>query len=176
MKKLIASAALLLIVLYSFTACEKDDICAEGTPTTPSLVLEFYENENREQLRSITNLRLYAEGVNDTLPVAGQPVTFDRIAIPLRTDAQTTRWFLQYSIPNTNIVNTDILTFNYTSQQIYVSRACGYKSVFYLNPENDSLPGVVLSDEGANNFWIADYSIEQPNIEDENEAHIKIYF
>lgn len=177
MKKLIASIAVFLLLIYGIVSCEKDDICAEGTPTTPSVVIEFYENENREELKNITNLKLYTEGVNDTLPAAGQAVTFNRITIPLKTNEQTTKWFLQYSIPNTSIVNTDVITFNYTSEEIYVSRACGFKSAFYLNPENDASPGVTLSDEGFNDgLWIRDYSIEVPNIENEDETHIKIYF
>jgi len=48
-KYIITSLALLLAV--SFWNCEKDDICAETTPTTPKLVIEFYDNANPTVLK-----------------------------------------------------------------------------------------------------------------------------
>mgnify|MGYP006353373257 FL=1 len=34
---------LLLAVAFTFSSCEKDDICDANTPTTPRLVIGFYD-------------------------------------------------------------------------------------------------------------------------------------
>ena len=66
--------------------------------------------------------------------------------------------------------NIDVITFNYQRVDKYVSRACGFKTLFYLNVTNP----VVLTADGSN--WIQNIVVTQPNIENENEVHVKIYF
>ena len=51
-----------------------------------------------------------------------------------------------------------------------MSRACGFKTLFYLNYTNPT----VLTADGNN--WIQNIVVTQPNIENENEVHVKIYF
>lgn len=171
MKRLIAFSLILCGLLYTVTGCEKDDICTEDTQTTPSVLIEFYDFSNREEPKTVTDLKYYVEGME------GRTVTGTSMVLELRTDAPTTQWILRYKTPNTTVYNFDVLTFNYTAQEIYVSRACGYKSVFTLNPDTDAAPGVVRTDATfPDNLWIRDFSIENYNIENEDEAHIKIYF
>ncbi|NJM80828.1 MAG: hypothetical protein HC854_16675 [Flavobacterium sp.] len=62
----------------------------------------------------------------------------------------------------------DIITFNYTKEDIYISRACGFRTVFNLN---DADPVITIVDD-----WIKDIEVIQPSIENENETHVKIYF
>ena len=45
MKKLIITS-IALVIAFSFWNCEKDDICEDGTPTTPRMIIEFYDNLN----------------------------------------------------------------------------------------------------------------------------------
>ena len=66
--------------------------------------------------------------------------------------------------------NLDEITFNYATQEVYISRACGYKMTFQLNTTD----GTVLTTD--TNNWIQNIVISQPNIENENEIHVKIYF
>ena len=49
---------LLFICLFSisFSSCEKDDICEATTPTTPKLVIEFYDVLNRTVKKNVNNL------------------------------------------------------------------------------------------------------------------------
>lgn len=178
MKKLIASITLLLILTGFSLSCEKDDICAEGTPTTPSLIVEFYNKDNPEELVNIVNLKYYAVGETDTLP--GAPATVNKIELPLRTNATTTKWGLVYtrvlSNGQTTPPNTDFLEFNYVTNEIYVSRACGYKTTFTLNPDLDETPNPVLTDsDTADGFWIHSFTVMTTNIEKEDETHIKIF-
>lgn len=175
MKKGIALFALLLSASY-FISCEKDDICAEGTPTTPSLVIKFFERTNTSQAKNVTNLKVIAEGMTAGVPFGTTDVTStNTIQIPLRTDVNTTTYrFIQRSTATDGTANEDIITFNYTRNELYVSRACGYKTHFYLEPAPDG----AVYDPGTDGAWIGPngVSVEKANIEDENAAHIHIYF
>ena len=174
MKKGIALFALLLIAGY-FVSCEKDDICSEGTPTTPSMVINFFERTNTSQPKNVTNLKVVAEGMTTGVLFGSTEITStSSIQIPLRTNEDTTIYhFIQRSTATDGSINDDLITFNYTRNEIYVSRACGYKTNFYLDPDpnNDA-----VLDAGTDGAWIGTVQVERSNIEDENEAHINIYF
>lgn len=165
MKKIIA----LLLIAFSFSGCEKDDICDPATSTTPGVVIEFYDVDNPNTLQAVTNLRVVAPGFTNA--VAGT-TGVSKITVPIKTTVDTTTLeFIENGADtDTTNDNTDVLTFTYTRETIYVSRACGYKVIFDLTNTNTNL---VATD--ADN-WIDHIVITQPNIETENETHIKIYF
>lgn len=182
MKRLIGSVAVLLVITCISLSCEKDDICAEGTPTTPGIIVEFYNKDNREEAVNLTNLKYYAVGETDTLPAVEDNVTttVNKIELPLRTNATSTKWGLMYTrrLSNGTFIpyNTDFLEFNYTTLETYVSRACGYKTTFELNPDDPEGTSPLKTDsDTADGFWIYDIEVMTTNIENENEAHIKIY-
>jgi hypothetical protein len=54
MKKIIL---LLFVIVYSFSSCEKDDICDANTVTTARLVISFYDVTNSAILKNVTNLK-----------------------------------------------------------------------------------------------------------------------
>ncbi len=177
MKRLIASIAVLLTIAIYLISCEKDDLCADGTPTTPGMVVEFYKAGN-SVVNPVTNFVIYEQGSakRDTLP----PGT-TKWAFPLRTDADEVTWALEYnSIASNNdtIKNTDLFTIRYTRTQTYVSRACGYKTTFTLLPATQGQPNPSVEDtvpaDGA--FIEGDPIVVTPNIENENEVHVQIYF
>lgn len=175
MKKLLLPALVIIFTTILFSGCEKDDICPEGTATTPRLIIDFFENDNQILAKNVSNFQVFAPG-RDTIAIAG-PVS--RIELPLITDGETTQWGLILSSPVTGgyTYNTDFITFNYTTRDIYVSRACGFKSVFTLYPEDAEAPGTVLTDNApADNLWIRSTAVVNPNIENEDEAHLHIYF
>lgn len=160
---------LLLFILMIFTNCEKDDICDPATSTTPGVVIEFYDADSPNTLQTVTNLRVAAPGF--TTAVSGTNGV-SKIIVPIKTTADTTTLeFIENGADtDTTNDNTDVLTFTYTRETIYVSRACGYKVIFDLTNTNTNL---VAAD--ADN-WIDHIVITKPNIETENETHIKIYF
>jgi Family of unknown function (DUF6452) len=160
--------ALSFLLANSFWSCEKDDICTEGTPTTPNLVIEFYDAANPENLKTVANLGVVASGFSTGLSYNG----VSKIKVPLRTNQDiTTLQFIQNgSDTDTANDNSDILTFNYTRTDVFISRACGYKTVFQLLDNNP-----VLTDGDAS-LWISSLNVTQSNIQNENETHIKIYF
>ena len=74
---------------------------------------------------------------------------------------------------STSSPNEDFLVFNYTTETVYVSRACGYKTIYKLN----DLDGVILTDTTTpDGLWMQNPTIQTNTITTENEIHIKVYF
>lgn len=175
MKRLIASIAVLLIITSYLMSCEKDDICAEDTPTTPGLVVEFYK-EGTSVTNTVQNFVYYVPGSpkRDTL------ASGTKITLPLRTDLDEVIWALEYNTVSSGGIKytkTDLFTVKYTRKNSYVSRACGYKTTFTLNADTQQDPNPFLSDiESPEDLYIEDVVVVTPNIETENEVHVKIYF
>ena len=168
MKKIIV----LILILSVFISCEKDDICSAETSTTPMLILRFYDIANEEETKQVPNLLVY--GLDD----AGERVLFDHIgstasntdsiAIPLRTNGNLTRFVLHRDFENADFEtgNFDVITAIYEREEVYVSRACGYKDIFNnltLNLETDS------------DNWVINSEILNTTINNETTAHVKIF-
>lgn len=181
MKKLnifIFTIAILLI------GCERDDICAESTPTTPQLLIEFYDVASPDDLKSVPRLTVYGEGLPDPDPpetTVDETIVFNTntnaIALPLLIGDEgtitTSRFVLEQ---NTNLrideddttqSNVDIIEISYSSEFLYVSRACGYKSIFNNLDVN-------LSDAVDGTFWISNIEVVETTIENENTIHVRI--
>jgi len=179
MKKIIA---LLLIATFSSSSCEKDDICDANTPTTPRLVIEFYDISNPSVLKNVTNLKVIGEGMTEGI-VFNSSATGDsqyltngnKIAIPLKTDGDSTTYsfILNSGNPNPTLIDIDKVTFNYSREDVFVSRACGFKTLFEFAPSNaivhTAVPATKLK-------WMQYISVEKSNIDNENETHIKVFF
>ena len=125
----------------------------------------------------VTNLRVEefgtGEGVvfNENLPETS-PARFltngNKIAIPLKTFANISEFDFKFNYGDAT-ENNDVISFTYDKEDIYISRACGYKTIFNLTDNNpNSFP--------VSGYWIQNIIVNQPNIETENEIHVKIYF
>lgn len=159
----------LLLITITFSGCEKDDICIDET--TPRLILEFYDISNPSNLKNVVNLKIKGVGQTDDL---GTYNAVSKIELPLDITQDTTQYSLILNSTSSTGANEDFLQFNYVRQNVFVSRACGYKTVFELN----AFPtGVIKTDAATpDGFWIQDINILTTNIETENETHIKILF
>lgn len=145
---------LLGFLLLINTSCEKDDFCLKN-PITESLVINFYDNSNKETLKNVTELYVWAEGKTDSIYINQ---TINTITLPLNSLATET----VYNFSKENVVNQ--FTITYTPVEEYVSRSCGYKVVF-----ND----VTFS---ADTTWIIGFTPETlTTIENQDEAHVQIY-
>lgn len=168
MKKIV----LILLFAFSFSACEKDDICdAKTTETTPKLVVEFYDIVSPTTPKTVSNLVITTEGVTTGISYSSN----SKILIPLKINVDTVTYkFIQNGATEaTTDDNTDIITINYSRINTYVSKACGFKTTFELNATN----GVVLTDATpADNLWMREVTIRNVKIENENEIHVKILF
>ncbi len=165
MKKIL----LLLLLTFAFSGCEKDDICDRNTSVTPRVIIEFYDATQTSVLKNVVNLEVHATGEMDSLEVFNG----NKIQLPLNPIAETTTYTLNLNSTLPGSANTDIITFNYTTKEVYISRACGFKNIYELNAAN----GAVNTDGATNDgLWIVDLDIITNNILNENEVHIKIYF
>lgn len=163
MKKII-----LFLAFISLLGCEKDDICDQDA--TPNLIIEFYNFENRTELRNVTNLKVLAVGETDSLQTFN---AVSKIAIPLKIDADYVKYSFIINSTDTDFANEDFIELNYTRKNVFISRACGYKTVYTLN----DIDPIVYSDAvSATNLWIKDIDVQTNNINVENEVHVKIYF
>ncbi|WP_289658010.1 DUF6452 family protein [Flavobacterium panacagri] len=174
MKKLVS---ILLIFTFGLSSCEKDDICDANTPTTPRLVITFYKDIDPTTPAPVVNMTV--KGKDETNPIIFNESATDstqyyvntsKISIPLRTDANTTTYEFTYNAGATSR-NTDILTFTYTRENIYVSRACGFKMNFTLD---QAIPVVRTDPDGIN--WMLSINVLNRNIVSEDETHINIVF
>jgi hypothetical protein len=179
MKKILI--VLLLIATFSFSSCEKDDICDANTPTTPRLVIEFYNITTPSVLKNVTDLKVIGEGMtegiifNDATDDSKYVTSGSKISIPLKTDANTTTYSFILNSQNTNptLIDIDKVTFNYTTKDVFVSRACGFKTLFEFDSSNPytqtAVPATKLK-------WMQYISVEKSNIDNEDETHIKVFF
>lgn len=159
MKKIIL---LLSFVLLLNSACEKDDFCLQN-PITPSLVIRFYDETNRNTIKSVSRLSLIAESKTDSLFTN---ISTDSIAIPLNSLDSKTVYILKMNNIDGNFANNKIakLTIEYDPIEEFVSRSCGFKITF--NNVNFS----------SDNSWILDFDpTTLTTIDNQNAAHIQIY-
>ena len=179
MKKFLLLCVVCSSLIVVFFSCEKDDICAETTPTTPELIIRFNDITSPEDTKNVTDLFAYALDGNTAIAISGMTVaTRDSIGIPLRTDMTSTQFVLHkdYEIddndtpddPSDDIVlgNPEVVTVTYEPTEVYVSRACGFKTVF-----NNLTFSVDL--DGDN--WILNSEIVSTNVENETAAHVKVF-
>lgn len=168
MKKILFGLFTLLFAL-SLWNCEKDDICEEATPTTPKLIIEFYDNASPTNKKSVTNLKVTADGMATSFDFN----SVSKIELPLKTEADGVNYNLVFDSKNTDVSlqNEDKIAINYTRKDVYISRACGFKTVYNLNPNPN---GIILTTD--TNNWIKEITIQKFTIENENETHVKIFF
>ncbi|MGJ8744133.1 DUF6452 family protein [Polaribacter sp.] len=156
MKKLVVFFVVIIVLI---SACEKDDFCIQN-PVTPNLVLRFYDNVDRETTKNVNTIYVWAEenGVEKDTISAFNGTSLDSIYIPLNSLSSET----VYNISNGT--NVDKFTINYTTEEEYVSRSCGYKIIF-----ND----VSFTSD---NTWISDFTPSTlTTIDNQNTAHVQIY-
>lgn len=172
----------LFIIGFVLTGCEKDDICDPSTPTTPRLVIQLFDVNNPSVSRIVNNIKIVGEGINYSNGVKnnqGSQIWNDSlIYIPLKINEDVTKLrFIRFA-QDTLLANAsvDTIAFNYSRRSEFVSRACGFKTMFDLNGILNAKPFVLNNDENTiTGRWIKSIELAQPNITDENETHINVY-
>jgi len=158
---------LVLIVIISFTACEKDDICVDGN--TPLLIIRFYDNENPGELKAVPSLRVVGLGQSSTVNTFSDRTSLDSIALPLRINEANTGFILISDSADEDDLetgNNDTLTFDYSTLEVFISRASGYIANY------DDLVELLTSDS---ENWIQNIEIVSPLIQQQDSAHVKIF-
>ncbi|TYC14895.1 hypothetical protein ES677_05810 [Bizionia gelidisalsuginis] len=178
MKKIIA---LLLLALTITLSCERDDICSGETPTTPRLIIDFLDLSTitLENPKNVTKFR--AETVDDMRVLDDYNIkTIDQVILPLKTNDTVTkfRFYKDYAISDNDTPddtsddfitgNPDIITIEYATENVYVSRACGYKSIF----KNIT---ITVEDDGDNWVQVIQPVNDNQTIENEDNPHFNIF-
>ena len=156
---------LVFIIALIAISCERDDICAASTPTTPVLTIGFQDADNTTEDKEL-NITIYKVDNSDSLAYTSAST----IEIPLRTD--TTATVLVFVKNPNNLVaaedpnNADTVTFKYTPQEEFISRACGYRVSF------SNL--TIQNNPGSDGRWIDDISINTRTITNNDTTQVYI--
>jgi len=169
MKKKGIHIFVIFVGLISFLGCERDDICVDA-PITPLLVVTFRDNDpNVDASSRVLNLQVNL--LEDGRPFFPEPISTDSIRIPLNTITSNTVFRFTRNVDDVNTANTatDTINFSYSPNNIYVNRACGFKTIF-------SDLSVTINEETGNNNWIQRVEVLNTNVDDEPNTHIQLFF
>jgi hypothetical protein len=156
---------LLVFFIGIISACEKDDFCIEN-PVTSKLIIDFYDDTNRETLKKVERFSMIAVGVPDSLFT--NVSTESSISIPLNSLTNETVFKLKKNTTTNGAKAANLIatfTITYDKREEFVSRSCGFK-VLYSN--------VAFSSD--TNSWITDFTPTTViNLDDQSEAHVQIF-
>jgi hypothetical protein len=147
-----------------FLSCERDDICPPSTPTTPLLVIEFFDVTESDENKAVQGLSYIPEGTTDTIFLGST----DSIAIPLNTNKNRISYQFIRNTNNANFINSDVVEFIYQVDEVFVNRACGFKAVY------SNLSAIRAVENPPANNWIRSVIREQTDVENEQNTHISI--
>jgi hypothetical protein len=162
MIKLNYSKLFFLLAIFTLLKCEKDDICTSDIEGTPRLIIKFVDYENLTinkepegfSIRSISNEKFIQNNSNDSLLISLDP----------NKEFSQYEFIINSGSENQNI---DTVQINYLREDIYINKACGFKSSFIFN----STPFLIISN-GDN--WIKSYKVLKDTINNEIQAHLAI--
>lgn len=160
MFKRISFYSLLIIFIFN---CEKDDICLEGTPGTPRLIIRFFDQNEKIIPKPLSNLTIKALSKDEDYVI----FSGDSLGIPLKLISNSTIYTFTYLDVLDNQEKIDTLKFNYKREDYYVNRACGFLSnLIFTNPALE-----ILDKESI----FLGFKILNDTIKNENQAHLAIY-
>ncbi len=159
MKKLL----LILLLFLSFLACEKDDICID--PITPNLIIRLYDVTDATTVKSVANLQIKNIDIDSLF--SDNIIATDSITIPLNVNQDNTTYVFTINTDDAALTNSDTLKISYAREAIFVSRSCGFKTVF---------KNVSFNLTSDTNNWIQSVVFIEPEntIDNETKAHVKI--
>ncbi|TNJ42154.1 hypothetical protein KFZ70_15435 [Tamlana fucoidanivorans] len=172
--KLVFIPLLLLAAVAISLACEPDDICPAGTPTTPRLVIDLYDAQNGDNKKNVFKLvAIGSDFYTNPMPADTDKILedynflsqTDEIRLPLKTTENATKFVLIKDAfindngtpndPSDDFIdgNADTISMGFSREEVYVSRACGYKTIYKnvtltIEPDEDNwmLSSIPLSD------------------------------
>lgn len=160
MFKRISFYSLLIIFIFN---CEKDDICLEGTPGTPRLIIRFFDQNEKIIPKPLSNVTVKALSKNEDYVV----FSGDSLGIPLKLISNSTIYTFTYLDVLDNQEKVDTLKFNYKREDYYVNRACGFLSNLIF-----TTPALEILDKES---IFLGFKILNDTIKNENQAHLAIY-
>ena len=160
MFKRISFYSLLIIFIFN---CEKDDICLEGTPGTPRLIIRFFDQNEKTIPKPLSNVTIKALSEDEDYIV----FSGDSLGIPLKLISNSTIYTFTQLDDLDNQEKVDTLKFNYKREDYYVNRACGFLSNLIF-----TTPALEILDKES---MFLGFKILNDTIKNENQAHLAIY-
>ena len=151
-----------LLIIFIFN-CEKDDICLEGTPGTPRLIIRFFDQNEKIIPKPLSNVTIKALSKDEDYVV----FSGDSLGIPLKLISNSTIYTFTYLDVLDNQEKIDTLKFNYKREDYYVNRACGFLSNLIF-----TTPALEILDKES---IFLGFRILNDTIKNENQAHLAIY-
>ena len=151
-----------LLIIFIFN-CEKDDICLEGTPGTPRLIIRFFDQNEKTIPKPLSNVTIKALSEDEDYTV----FSGDSLGIPLRLISNSTIYTFTHLDDLDNQEKVDTLKFNYKREDYYVNRACGFLSNLIF-----TTPALEILDKES---IFLGFKILNDTIKYENQAHLAIY-
>ena len=168
----------ILLIAALLISCERDDICPDATPTTPRLIIDFLDASDSDINKNVFDIVVIGAD-NDDFLSDYVFVDTDNLILPLKTTDNTTEYILisdatvddngtpDDDTDDTIAGNQDRITINYNREQVYVSRACGFKTIF----KNVTL---TIVDDGDNWMISRQPLTDNQSVEDETTTHFNI--
>ena len=151
-----------LFIIFLFN-CEKDDICLEGTPGTPRLIIRFFDQNEKFTTKPLLNASIKALNEEEEYIV----FSGDSLAIPLKLVSNTTIYTFTLLDDSANQEKVDTIKFNYKREDYYINRACGFLSnLIFTNPALE-----ILDKESV----FSGFNVLKDTIKNEKQAHLAIY-
>ena len=158
---------ILLVGFLAISSCEKDDICVDGD--TPLLIIRFYDAADSTTLKSVADLRIIGIGNGEPVNTFTDRSSTDSVAVPLRINEAFTQFQIILNSDgedNAETGNVDTLQFNYETNEVFISRACGFVA-------NYEIEANTLTTDTDN--WIQGIEITNPSVTLQDSAHVKIF-
>lgn len=158
----------IILIYCSFfilTSCQHNDVCAENEPTTPRLVIEFYNADQPSQTKPVNSFNARALNAEEFY-FKDQPITDTIVALPLRTDQHSTTYEFVIGQADSLTQLKDTIKLSYTPEETYINRACGFREKF----------NTLKAKTESNNHWINTIKVpDSTNISNEKTTHLYIY-
>ena len=156
---------ILLLIITATTSCERDDICIDEI--TPKFIVRFYDFDDSELTKSVENIVVRVIGTDFDSLYTDNSATItsstDSIAIPLFVLDSQTKFIITSNSTDETLISIDTLDLNYTPEEVFIGRSCGFKSVF-----NNV-------DYHYTTNWIKGFEIVTDTIQNETKAHVEIF-
>ena len=147
---------ILFLLFFSVIACEKDDICIEGSENTNKINITFIDYS----IKQPKNIDLNSiRGIGIDSIIEGMSVTY--LKLPLNVNSSKTKYLLEFN------QDIDTLVIFHKTMHYYLNRSCGYITNFIVEPDTE-----ISKDHG----WIKEVSIENDSIFNEEKTNILIHF
>jgi hypothetical protein len=144
------------LILFLSASCEPDDVCGEANPSTPQLIFRFHSSSQPNEFKAVDNLQIF--GLGEEVPL--EFINADSIALPLQVSANKIN--LDFTLSDRG---TERLEIDYQTEDVYLSRACGFQSTFIINEIE------IIN----NNSWINSIEVVTNKVVTDTLAHVKIY-